>query len=150
MNAEKMARCAMGMAEMALADSGKVRGQVFLHAGGRIAARPYKDCKPEELGAQQDEIIAVIRMTRLDGTFEGVVLVSEAWQSEPSHGAIAEVLRPALDPDRKEIVIAWAYDPDGNKVMTKAELIRKDGKVSIGEPETFRDGFKSWLDEAFE
>jgi hypothetical protein len=64
--------------------------------------------------------------------------------------ALAQVMRPAQDPDRKEIVVAWSYGDDGSKAMATADIIREGEKVKLGERKSIDENGESWLDAAFE
>jgi hypothetical protein len=152
MKAAELIKPALDMAEMALTVQGELAGQLFLHSKKGIVALPYKNCKREEVGMQQALYIHIIRGCRMAGDFLGLVLVAEAWVSvqNKENLALAQVMRPAQDPDRKEVVVAWSYGDDGSKAMATADIIRDGEKVKLGERKTLDEGGKSWLDDAFE
>jgi uncharacterized protein YbaA (DUF1428 family) len=150
MTANQLAKWAADAAEITLASEGRLVGMIILHAKDKgLMVVPYKD-GGLPVQVQQMIIVKVIQEARRTGTFEGAVMVSEAWSSHVPVGkqAIMDVLRPAQDPDRKEIVAVWAYGDDGSKQMITADIIRND-KVSMGERTIVGHGIKSWLDDAF-
>jgi hypothetical protein len=133
-----------------MAETGHMAGMVLLHTNEGIMALPYKDGSMP-VGMQQMVIIGIVKACVAAGRFEGLVLVSEAWMAKQTSPEIAGVLPPAQDPDRQEVIVAWAYgQADGDKRMTTADIIRSDGSVTIGEPmEHSSEEVGSWLDDAF-
>ena len=93
-------------------------------------------------------IISMVKAARKIGTFDGLVMVSEAWMATQTNPDLIGVLRPAQDPDRIEIVVAWAYGDDGSRQMETAKILR-DGKQRLDTPEVAPDEVHSWLDDAF-
>ena len=148
MNAKELCDGAMAMAEATLTKTGKVAGMVFLHVDDNVAALPYKDGSMP-VGLQQHLIIGLVKGLRAAKKFTGLVLVSEAWLAAQTNPALAGVLRPALDPDRQEVVVAFAHGSDGSRQMVTAAIIREGDAVKLGPPETKPDEVQSWLDDAF-
>lgn len=114
---------------------------------------PYKregDSTPVNL--QQKAIIVICRAMREVGEFEGVLMIHEAWCSRIPEGrkALKDVLRPALDPDRKEIVACLFYDRDGNKCSVTYDIVRGKGQAKLENKYVqYGNELKSWLDDAF-
>ena len=148
MTAQELNKTALAAAGKTLAEAGQVPGMVLLHAKGNIYPMPYKDGSIS-IGLQQRIITGVIKICRDEGYFRGVVMVSEAWMAVQTNDALVGVLRPAQDPDRKEIVVTYARGDDGSKQMVTTDIVRKDGQVSLGESTIIEHEVSSWLDDAF-
>ena len=149
MTAGEMCRAATDTAELALQAQGEVLTMVLLHVIGRgVIGLPYKDGSAP-VGVQQQVIISVIKEYRKLGAFDGLVLMSEAWMVPQKSEVIAQVLRPAQDPDRKEVFVANAYGADGSKCMVTADIVREGDKVRLGPVEVVKHKVESWLDDAF-
>ena len=148
MTAKELTGAAMKMASEMIADGVEVRGMVLLHSKTNgLLVIPYKDdSMPVDI--QQDIIISMVKAARKIGTFDGLVMVSEAWMATQTNPDLIGVLRPAQDPDRIEIVVAWAYGDDGSRQMETAKILR-DGKQRLDTPEVAPDEVHSWLDDAF-
>jgi len=149
MKADKLAELGFGAAEMMFRESGEVLGMVVLHADNKVFAMPYKNCRPDEVDQQRLLIICTVKAARKEGVFEGMVMLSEAWVAEQKNPALMGVLRPALDPDRKEILLVHAYGDDGKSIMVTADILRKDGKAEVGPRKELECDVKCWLDAAF-
>lgn len=148
MQAKELTDRALELAQKSMAEKGELKALVIMQTKKGLVAMPYKDgSMPHEF--QKLLIVGIIRACRKAGDFDGVVMVSEAWASCPSTPELAEVLRPALDPDRKEIVFAFARGSDDSKHAVTVDIIREDGKVKLGEPHTVTDEIHSWLENAF-
>lgn len=149
MKAQDLMKNAVRMAVVAISKGEQVASTLFMHAKGKgILAMPYKDgSMPVDM--QQMVYVMAIRAAREAGTFDGCVLVSEAWMSAPKEKALVGIIRPSLDPDRQEGLIAYAYGADGSKCVYIAKIFRDGDKPRI-EPMDMGGEVTSWLDDAFE
>lgn len=149
MKAEQLVNSAMETAALVLEQSGKVPGVVLLHAKGKgITALPYKN-GTLPVDVEQFIIVEGVKAVRELGAFDGVVIVAEAWMAVQNKEEMLGIIRPAQDPDRKEIVMAFAYGEDGSKKMAMADIIRTGDRASLGPVDDTMSGVESWLDEAF-
>lgn len=133
---------------------GKIPGMLVMMTNTRgLVEIPYKredDSTP--LGIQQKVILTVLQATRSLGELAGVMMLHEAWCSRLPEGkeSLKDVIRPALDPDRKEMIVCLYYDGDGNKGSVMYDIVRGKGKAKL-ENKNVQSGdeLKSWLDDAF-
>ena len=148
MQAKELTDRALELAQKSIAEKGELKALVIMQTKKGIVAMPYKDgSMPHEF--QKLLIVGIIRACREAGDFDGVVMVSEAWASMPTKPELAQVLPPSLDPDRKEIVFAFAHGSDDSKHAVTVDFIREGPEVRLGEPRIVTDEIHSWLENAF-
>jgi hypothetical protein len=134
-------------------DGGVHEGRVWIHTKDRLISIP---CKPK--GSKAEMLMkaytcAAIYATRKAGTFEGAVMIAEAWMSLVKLPQKKSYPMPALDPDRIEVAILLAYGDDGKVEARARKIEHRDGKRTIGDTyEPFNKvgmRYQSWLDAAF-
>jgi len=154
MQAEELIEMADQIACKMFSDAGGLgESRVWIHTKGRLISIP---CKPNPaLEPKMKALIcAMIYAARKAGTFEGVVMMAEAWMSTTELSRPRSSVRPALDPNRKEIIILLAYGQDGKSKTRTRKIESWGGNRAIGPIlEDFnKPGLvhESWLDAAFE
>ena len=140
------------LCRMFAANGGVHEGRVWIHTKGRLISIP---CKPK--GSKAEMLMkaytcAAIYVARKASTFEGAVMIAEAWMSlvKPPQKSYP---MPSLDPNRIEVAILLAYGDDGKVESLARRIERRDGKRTVGEvfePYT-KAGlvYSSWMDAAF-
>lgn len=133
---------------MLLERDGGFPAQIHVHlTDGTSTTFPYKT-GDVPAGVEQAAISAVIRIMHGTGVFAGAVMMSEAWmsQGEAKNAALAQVLRPSQDPDRKEVVVVQVLAANGDTDAGFWNIDRSSGKPRLGERiETKYDRHESWL-----
>lgn len=150
---ELLERADCVLAQMFADGKGVGEGRVWIHTKGKLLSMP---CKPR--GSQAEArakavTCALIYAARKAGTFEGAVMIAEAWMSIVNQPQQKSYPMPSLDPDRIEVAMLLAYGDDG-KVEARARRIEnREGKRAIGAIfEPFHKAgmvYSSWLDAAF-
>lgn len=139
-------------ADQLYADQGSIIGMIYLHTTvGSVIGVPYKTGNVS-VAEQQQSILSVIRTMRSAGIFGGATLLSEAWVTKikPGQEAVAFALRPSLDSDRIEMLVALVLAHDGTKALGEWEIDRTGAHPRVGaEIETQFDRLDTWLDDAF-
>ncbi len=132
---------------------GVPEARVWIHTKKRIIAIP---CKPRGSGEESKMralICAIIYAARKTGTFEGAVLMAEAWMSIVKSPLQKSHPMPSLDPNRIEVAMLLAYGANGKIEARSRRIELRNGKRTIGgifEP-TNKTGirYESWIDAAF-
>ena len=150
LRAKDLTEEAFHIAEKTIKNGKSMPALILIHTKDNPAlAIPYKDGSlPHQM--QQVIIIKLIKAARAIKVFEGVVLVSEAWMAKAPNEEMVGVLRPSLDPDRTEGIIAYAFAADHTKSVIMADIKRDNGNVTITRRDMDLKDMKSWLDDAFE
>jgi hypothetical protein len=135
-------------------DTGSVpEARVWIHTKKRLMSIPCKPKGPAKEAAMRALICAMIYGTRKAGTFEGAVLMAEAWMSTIDSSKQKSYPMPSMDPNRIEVAILLAYGADGKVEALARRIERRNGKRAVGgihEPFN-KPGmiYSSWLDAAF-
>lgn len=131
------------MASDALREEKRVAGMIMIHVAGSILPIPYKSRGSDDIWYEQELVKIAIKAARDTGTFEGVLMIAEAWRG------MGVGIRPADDPKREEIVVAWACDGSLARRMVMAPIVRENGVPRIGPVEEVdKDNVKCWIEEA--
>lgn len=141
------------LSQMFSEGKGVGEGRVWIHTKGKLISMP---CKPK--GSQEEMrakaiTCALIYAARKAGTFEGAILIAEAWMSIVKQPQQKSYPMPSLDPNRIEVAILLAYGEDGKVEARSRRIEQRDGKRVLGslfEP-FHKKGmvYSSWLDAAF-
>lgn len=143
-NQEALLKAATEMARVHVPKE-QLAAQVIVHTPTQVFSL---ECKPSNGTDEQTQRILIVNFIRQlieARRLLGVVLISEAWAAPVANPVITQVLPPSRDPDRKEIFIARAYDPDGRAQQVAYEI--KDRQIA--EPIDMGDTSWCWLDQAF-
>ena len=122
-----------------LFEDGKSVGEsrVWIHTKNRLISMPCKPKGSHEEAQVKAMTCALIYAARKAGTFEGAVLIAEAWMSNVQAPQQKSYPMPSLDPNRIEVAMILAYGDDG-KVEARARKIESwGGRRSIGAPLDF-------------
>lgn len=150
---ELLERADRVLAQMFADSKGIGESRVWIHAKGKLISMPCKPKGSQEEARAKALTCALIYAARKAGTFEGAVMIAEAWMSIVQQHQQKSYPMPSLDPNRIEVAMLLAYGDDG-KVEARARRIeRRAGKRTIGVIfEPFHKAgmvYTSWLDAAF-
>lgn len=130
-------------------ENGRLTSLVYVHDkqfGVTAFDFKHREKEPE----MRQTIVRFIHALRTKGLFEGATLSAEAWVSSyASQEAAKNAPLPEHDPKRREVILAGAWDAQGNKSMAKAPIKRDGDKATVGEWELWPDKFDMWIDRAF-
>jgi hypothetical protein len=154
MKAEEMIeRADFILSKMFAESSGIGESRVWIHTKRRLISMPCKAKDIHDEIRMKAMVCAAIYAARKAGTFEGAVMIAEAWMSVIKNPQQKSYPMPSSDPNRIEVAILLAYGEDGKCQSLSRRIESRGGKRVLGalfEP-FHKKGlvYGSWLDAAF-
>lgn len=144
MNMKEAQAAAWNSARDQLEANGGITPMFALHCHNDIVFLPATWGDEREKHA----FVGLVRLYAVRWQPAVITLITEAWVSKG-----LKQVRPAEDPERQEVVMLMAFQPDGNQLVESAPIVRDEGGTQLGDIEsmpgvstnTFMDMFGATL-----
>jgi len=127
MNMKEAQAAAWNTARDQLEANGGIAPMFALHCNNDIVFLPATWCDER----QKQAFVGLVRLYAVRWQPAIITLITEAWVSKG-----LKQVPPSEDPERQEVVMLMAFQPDGDQLVESAPIVRDEGGARLGDVES--------------